>query len=376
MIYLDNNATTLVEKRVLDKMNLYHSEHYGNPNAVHSLGITAARTMEESRRKIAGLLDCLPAEIYFTSSATEAINWAIRSSVHFRGNRRKIVISSIEHKAVTNTVKDLSNSSGILYKEIRTGKGGIVSVEDMLSAVDDDTFMVCLMAVNNVLGTIQPYEELGKALADRDVFYLTDAVQTIGKIPFSARTSACDFATFSAHKFHGPKGAGILYIKSGTKRRPFITGGGQESGMRSGTQDVPGIVGMAEAMEIAVGELKNAVPRIGQLRERMANPIRDLGGVINTDLGNSIANTINISFSKIKGEVLANALSESGVCVATSSACSARSENSQRLLESAGIDHDTASGAIRISMSKFTTVEEVETFIEILSNVVRVLQIC
>lgn len=375
MIYLDNNATTQVDRRVLEKMNLFHVEQYGNPNAVHSMGVTAARAMEESRRKIASLIEALPSEVYFTSSATEAINWAIRSSVCFKGKRNKVVVSSIEHKAVLNTIKDLANTEGILVEQVRPRKGGIVSVEDLVRHVDDNTFMVCLMAVNNVLGTIQPFEEVANALLERDVFYLVDAVQTVGKIPFSVRSSKCSFAAFSAHKFHGPKGAGTLFISSETRRRPFITGGGQESGMRSGTQDVAGIVGMAEAMEIAVDELDRVVPKMRELRNYMASSVRKLGGIINGDMSSSIPNMVNISFPKIKGEVLANALSDAGVCVATSSACSARSESSQKILEDAGTLPEIASGAIRISMSRFTTLEEIQSFIEILSNVVAVLQI-
>ncbi|HAA85087.1 MAG TPA: cysteine desulfurase [Kosmotogaceae bacterium] len=375
MIYLDNNATTQVDRHVLEKMNLFHIEHYGNPNAVHSMGVTAARAMEESRRKIARLIESLPSEVYFTSSATEAINWAIRSSVYFRGKRSKVVASSIEHKAVLNTIRDLANTEGIVVEKVRPGKGGIVSTDELMRHVDDNTFMVCLMAVNNVLGTIQPYEEVADALLDKDVFYLVDAVQTIGKIPFSVRSAKCSFAAFSAHKFHGPKGVGTLFINSETRRRPFITGGGQESGMRSGTQDVAGIVGMAEAMEIATTELDRFVPKMRELRNYVASSVRKLGGVINGDMSRSIPNMMNISFPNIKGEVLANALSDAGVCVATSSACSARSESSQRILEDSGIPPEIASGAIRVSMSRFTTLSQVESFIEILSNVVTVLQI-
>lgn len=374
MIYLDNNATTVVDDKVLAEMQKMYKELYGNPNSIHQFGNTANRLMEESRHRISDCLNCLPKEVYFTSSATESINWALRSSTLFRGKRSRVVTSAVEHKAVLSTLKDLKNIYDIEIIEVKPGKNGIVAPEKITDAIDENTFMVSLMAVNNVTGAIQPYIEIGKFLEGKDIFYHIDAVQTIGKISLDFKKTKCNFASFSGHKFHGPKGVGILYAKKETRLRPLITGGGQERGMRSGTQNVPGIVGTALALEEAYRDLQGTVTRLSKYRELISKAIVELGGNINTPLENSICNTINFSIPGIRGEVLVNALSEDSVYIGTSSACSSRSDGGQYVLDNMNLPEILAIGAVRLSMSRKTTEEEIEIFVEKLKKMVDLLK--
>ncbi|AKI97935.1 cysteine desulfurase family protein [Kosmotoga pacifica] len=373
MIYLDNNATTMLDEYAGEVMYEFYREKYANPNSIHSMGLEANRAMEESREKIAGLLKADPREIYFTGSATESINWALRSATAFRRKRKKVVTSAIEHKAVLNTLKDLQNTYGIEVVYVEPDSRGVIPAEKVIEHVDEDTYLVSLMAVNNVTGAIQPYVEVGKFLEGKDIFYLIDAVQTIGKLKFDFETF-CDFASFSAHKFHGPKGVGILYVRRGTPLRPLLTGGGQERGMRSSTQNVPGIVGTAIALERAIEKLSATERKLKELREMIAKSVLKLGGVINTPLDRSISNTINISIPGIKGETLVNALSEEGICVGTSSACSSRSDGGQYVLKAMKVPEEVAESAIRVSMSRYTTEAEVKDFINKLKEIVSFLK--
>lgn len=374
MIYLDNNATTRLAPEVLEIMTRYYMQDYANPNSIHSMGLTANMAMEEAREKIASLLGANPREIFFTSCATESINWALRTATSFRGNRKKVITSSIEHKAVLNTFKDLKNTHDIEIVQVPPEKDGVVLAEKILKEIDDDTYLVSLMAVNNVTGAIQPFEQLGNLLAKKGIFYHIDAVQTIGKMPFSLKNSTCDFASFSAHKFHGPKGIGILYVRKNTKLRPFITGGGQERGMRSGTQNVPGIVGTALALELAVNSLEETSTRLNEYRKIIIETVKEIGGVVNTPFDHSIPNTLNVSIPGIRGEILVNALSEEGICVGTSSACSSRSDGGQYVLEAMKANPEQTASAIRISMSRETTEQDILTFIGVLKKLVATLK--
>ncbi|MFO7883090.1 MAG: cysteine desulfurase family protein [Kosmotogaceae bacterium] len=370
MIYLDNNATTKVDPDVLSEMNNFHSKTYGNPNAVHHMGVEAENAMKSSREKVAEILKAKPEEIYFTSSATESINWVLRSSVFHRKRRNKVVTSSIEHKAVLDTLRDLKNIYNIKIVVVNPDRNGIVSAKKMINEIDEDTFLVSLMAVNNITGAIQPYEELGKYLINKNIFFHIDAVQTVGKIDFDVEKAQCDFASFSGHKFHGPKGTGILYARKGVPNRPLITGGGQERGMRSGTQNVPGIAGIALAMQRSYEYLDDVGQRLSDYKIKIVETIRSMGGVINSSPDKTIINTVSASFPGIKGEVIVNALSEKGVYVGISSACSTLGGEGDYVLKAMNLDSETIFGSFRISMSRYTTDEEIDKFIEILRNVV------
>ena len=371
--YFDNNATTAMDRDLAGLMLSLCTEEYGNPNSIHSMGIRANKMLEEARLRVAKVLLADPREIFFTSSATESINWILRSCVAFRGKRKKVVTSAIEHKAVLNTLKDLKITHEIEVVEVKPGRDGVIDSRKMLEMVDEETFLVSLMAVNNVTGSIQPFEEVGKVLRDRGVLYHVDAVQTIGKYPFAPAEAFCDFASFSAHKFHGPKGVGITYVKRGASIRAVVTGGGQEKALRSGTQNVPGIVVSSMAMERAVNSMEKTTTKLKGLKERLRLEVEKIGGVVNT-AERSVSNTLNVSFPGVKSEVLANALSTDGVYVGISSACSSRSDSGQYVLDSMGLGAGIASSSLRISMSKFTTVEELEILVERLKKSVSLLK--
>lgn len=371
--YFDNNATTQMERDLAKLMASLCEEEYANPNSMHSFGVKQARRHEEARERVAHCLSVDPREIFFTSCATETINWILRSSIFFRGKRKKIVTTSIEHKAVLNTLRDLKTISNIEYREVAPESGGIVSVDKLLSEVDDETFLVSVMAANNVTGSIQPYEEIGMALRGRAVLYHVDAVQTIGKIPFNLQKGFCDYASFSAHKFHGPKGVGIAYVKRGSPIKPFITGGGQERGMRAGTQNVPGALVASIAMQRAIENMETSSRRLRDFQQQIVKSVKALGGVVNTP-EDSISNTVNVSFAGIRSEVLVNALSQEDVYLGTSSACSSRSDGGQYVLDEMGVDPSLASCSIRISMSRFTTKEDVAILIEKLKKTVPLLK--
>jgi len=370
MIYLDNNATTKVDRDVLERMNFFHSEAYGNPNAVHHMGIKAENAMEDSRKKIAELLKSKPEEIYFTSCATESINWALRSSVLNRKGKNKVVTTGIEHKAVLDTLRDLKNLYNIEIATVKPDSDGVVSFEKLIEEIDEDTFFVSLMAANNITGAIQPYEEMGNYLENKEILFHIDAVQAIGKLDFNVERARCDFASFSGHKFHGPKGVGLLYAKKGVPIRPVVTGGGQERGMRSGTQNVPGIVGTALALQKSFESLYDDSQRVNDYKIRIIEEIESLGGIVNGSPEKTVVNTINASFTGIKGEVIVNALSEQGVYVGISSACSTLGGEGDYVLNAMDISDEKISGSFRISMSRYTTDEEIDEFIEILRNVV------
>ncbi|MFW6119750.1 MAG: cysteine desulfurase family protein [Petrotogales bacterium] len=370
MIYLDNNATTKVDSEVLAKMNTFHSKTYGNPNAVHHMGVQAENAMKRSREKISNLLKAKPEEIYFTSSATESINWILRSSVLHRKGRNKVIASSIEHKAVLNTLQDLKNQHNVRIITVKPDRDGVINAKKITDEVDENTFFVSLMAVNNITGAIQPYKEVGEFLTKKDVMFHIDAVQTVGKLDFNVEKAKCDFASFSGHKFHGPKGAGLLYAKKGVSIRPLITGGGQERGMRSGTQNIPGIVGMALAMQKSYDALDEVTERINEYKMIIIRAIESMGGVINSSPGKTIVNTISASFPGIKGEVIVNALSEKEVYVGISSACSTLGGDGDYVLKEMNLNDEAIFGSFRISMSRYTTKEEIDEFIEILRNVV------
>ncbi len=375
MIYLDNNDTTACYKEVCEIVQEYNRKVYGNPNTLNSFGIDINKDINKARKEVANELKCDSKEIFFTSCATESINWALRSSVFFKGKKNKVITTSIEHKAVLNTLKDLKQLNGIDIVEINPEKNGIVDPQKIINKIDENTFMVSLMAVNNVTGNIQPYKEIGDYLSGKDIFYHIDAVQTIGKLEFYLDEVKTDFASFSSHKFHGPKGVGISYIKRGTKVRPIITGGGQEKGFRSGTQNVSGIMGSAVALKKSFENLSENVVKLYKMREIILKKVRELNGIINTDLDNSIVNTLNVSFPGLKGQVLVNGLSLDGVQIGLSSACSSKTDGGQYVLERAGISSETASCAVRISLSNFNNVEEILKFTEKLEKMVNLLKI-
>ncbi|MCD6551010.1 cysteine desulfurase family protein [Thermotoga sp.] len=365
-VYFDNNATTKVDERVLEEMVTFYREKFGNPNSAHGMGIKANLHLERAREKVAKILGVSPSEIFFTSCATEAINWIHKAVAEvFERRKRTIITTPIEHKAVLETLKYLS-FRGFKVKYVPVDSRGVVKLEELERAIDDDTFLVSVMAANNEVGTVQPIEEIVKVVKkkSREILVHVDAVQTVGKIPFSLDELDVDYASFSAHKFHGPKGVGIAFIKKGAPIRPFIHGGGQEKGLRSGTQNVPGIVGAARAMELAVENLESVIEHMEKLRRKLVEGLKKLGAYIITPLDVSLPNTLSVSFPNLRGSTLQNLLSSHNIFVSTSSACTSRDERLSHVLEAMGIDRKIAQGAIRISLCRYNTEEEVDYFLE------------
>jgi len=374
-VYFDNNATTPVDKEVADLIYKYMVSDYANPNSIHGFGNKIEKMMEDARELIAEKLDVMPYEIYFTSCASESINWAIRGicKANFRSGKH-IVSSAIEHSATINTLKELEND-GYTVTLIKTDKPGVIDLKELQQAIREDTVLVSIMAANNETGTLEPVEKIADIIKskNKNTYFHVDGVQAIGKIPFSIRKVNCDMASFSAHKFHGPKGVGISYKKEGIRIFPYLTGGSQERGMRGGTQNTAGIIGSALAMKKAYDNLED-MKRIDTLRHFMAEKITQMGGIIATPLDNSVPNTLAVIFEGVRADSIVSALSDEGIFVSTSSACSSKSSSSNRVMHQMGYTEKQAQGNIRISLSHLNNAKEVDYFLEKLKNVLNFLK--
>ncbi|ABX30846.1 aminotransferase class V [Petrotoga mobilis SJ95] len=375
MVYFDNNATTQVDREVADLILKYMTEYYANPNSIHQFGVNVENDLEEAREQISEVLKVLPTEIFFTSCATESINWVIKGVAKANKNRGKhIVTSTIEHSAVINTLKQLERD-GFEVSYINVNDKGVIDPNELSKNIRQDTILVSLMAANNEVGTLQPVDDAYKIIKEKneETYFHIDAVQAIGKIPFDLYKYKCDFASFSAHKFHGPKGVGILYKRRGTRIFPFITGGSQENGMRAGTQNVPGIIGTAMALKKSIENLDIMNSNIKNIRDHLAEELLKMGAKIVTPLENSVPNTLAFFFPNIRGDIIVNALSEEEIYVSTTSACSSKIKSFSRVMESMGYKNDEASGMIRISLSHLNNDDEAELFVIKLKNVLKFL---
>jgi cysteine desulfurase len=375
LIYFDNNATTKVDDEVADIILVYMKELYANPNSNHQFGVDIENDMEEAREQISELLKVLPTEIFFTSCATESINWALKGVAKANKNRgNHIVTSSIEHSAVINTVEQLERE-GFEITYLNVDKNGVINLDELSKSIRDDTILVSLMAANNEVGTIQPIEEAYKIIKQKnsETYFHIDGVQAIGKIPFDLEKYQCDFASFSAHKFHGPKGVGILYKHRGRRIFPFITGGSQENGMRAGTQNVPGIVGTSLALKKAFQHVEIMENKIRKIRDDLAQELSKLGAKIVTPLDNSVPNTLAFFFPKLRGDIIVNALSEDEIYVSTTSACSSKIKSFSRVMESMGYSDEASRGMVRISLSHLNNSDEAELFVNKLKYVLKFL---
>lgn len=370
MIYLDNNATTIMYDEVFQSLKKYSLEIYSNPNSIHEFGVKADVAMEEARFKIAKIMGVMPYEIYFTSGATESINWALKGTALSRKNEgTHILTSKVEHSATINTLTYLKNQ-GFEIEYIKTDKYGKVDLDDLENKIRKSTILVSLMFANNELGTINPVKEIYKIIKNKNekTLFHIDAVQGIGKVDFRLKDYKCDLASFSAHKFHGPKGIGFLYKKESSLIHPLITGGTQERGQRGGTQNVPSIIAMSKALEISIDQLEK-MQEVKKLRNFIADELIKLKAKIVTPLENSTPNTISAYFEGLRGDVIVNALSDEEIYISTSAACSSKGTSGSRVLKELGYSSKAAEGMIRISLSSLTTSDEVQRFVNILKNV-------
>jgi len=378
-IYLDYAATTPLDPRVLEAMMPYMTEHFGNPNSIHSFGREARRAIDEAREKIAQLLNCQPSEIVFTSGGTESDNLALRGVAEaYRHKGNHIVTTAIEHHAVLRTCKALEDM-GFFVTYLPVDEHGLVSPEQVAEAVNERTILVSVMHANNEIGTIEPIAEIVRAVKEKrpDTIVHTDAVQTVGHIPVDIQELGVDLLSFSAHKFYGPKGIGGLFVRKGVRLVPQITGGGQERNRRSGTENVAAIVGMAKALELAVEEMPTELPRLQALRDELITGV--LSRIPETRLNGHptlrLPHNANFSFRGIEGEALLLQLDLNGIAASSGSACSSGSLEPSHVLLALGLDYELAIGSLRITLGRFTTREHILRLLDLLPKVVEKLRV-
>ena len=367
-IYLDNSATTPAAPEVVEAMAPYFSETYGNASSLHAFGRVAHDAMSNSRRTLAGLLGVSDDEIVFTAGATEANNLALIGSALASKDRKHIITTAIEHHAVLHTVEWL-RTLGFEATVLDVDSTGRVDPEQVLDALRPDTLLVSVMAGNNEIGTLQAIEDIGRLCRDRGVLTHTDAVQAFGKAPVP--THAVDLLSVSAHKFHGPKGTGLLFVRRGTKLTPILHGGGHERGRRSGTENIPGIVGMAAAAELAFCGQEETTVRMRAMRERMIEAVTQIPGTrLNGHRTDSLPHIANFSFEAIEGESLVMRLDERSIAVSTGSACSSPNLEPSHVLVAIGVPLSMAHGSLRVSTGRQTTEAEIDAFLGVLPEVV------
>lgn len=361
-VYLDNNATTRVDEKVLETMLPYFGEVYGNPSSMHGFGQESNKAMEEARKTIADILGVEATELVFTASGTESDNMAIRGVARAykrRGNH--IITSCIEHPAVKNTCKDLEKE-GYEVTYLSVDENGLVDLEELKAAIKRETILITVMHANNEIGTVQPVEEIAKIANEKKIVFHTDAVQSAGKLKLRPKEMGIDLLTISGHKFYGPKGIGLLYIKQGTRLGKVITGGGQERKRRPGTSDVPGIVGMATALKDAVAHQEEECNRLAELRdyfeEELSKKVPEI--VINAKGAPRLPGTSSVTFKYLEGESILLSLNYKGIAVSSGSACSSDDLQASHVLLGIGIPVEFAHGTIRFSLGKYNTKEEID----------------
>ena len=371
-IYMDHNATTPLREEVLEAMLPYLGEHFGNASSLHSFGIKARQAIEEARGKVAQALGCKPREVVFTGSGTEADNQAIKGVAY--ANRKKgdhIITSRIEHHAVLHTCQYLERQ-GFRVTYLPVDGYGMVDPDDVRRAITDRTILITIMHANNEVGTIQPIAEIGRIARERGVYFHTDAVQTVGKLPTRVDELGVDLLSLSAHKIYGPKGVGALYIRRGTRIDPLLHGGHHEWGKRASTENVAGIVGLARALELRMGEMEEEARRLTALRERLYEGIRERIDHIrlNGHPTQRLPGTLSICFEYIEGESIIMGLDLVGVAVSSGSACTSASLEPSHVLLAMGIHPAVAQGSIRFSLGRENTEEQVDYVIEQLPPIV------
>ncbi|WP_315113387.1 cysteine desulfurase family protein [Clostridium intestinale] len=359
-IYFDNAATTPPTEEVIESVVVGMKEYYGNPSSLHKLGLNAERMLLTSREELAKTINATSDEIFFTSGGSEGNNFILKG-IGKSGNN--IITTKFEHPSVLNALNEL-REQGITVHELSLNENGEVDLEELKSFIDKNTVLVSIMHVNNEIGTIQPIEEIGKIIKDnstRAKFHV-DGVQSYGKIAIDVKKANIDYLTVSSHKFHGPKGVGFCYIRKGLRLKPLISGGGQESGFRSGTENLPGVMGMVVASKMAQASIKESYKKVWEIKEHFIEKLNGIENIkINSPLKENISPYIlNVSFTGIRGEVLLHALEENGIFVSTGSACSSRGGKESHVLKALGLDYKDIDGAIRFSFSRFNTIEEVD----------------
>lgn len=373
MIYLDNNATTRVAPEVLDAMQPYLSEFFGNPSSAHALGREMKRAIEQSREHVANLIGARDAsEIVFTSCGSESDNWAIRGVLGTQPHKKHIVTTQVEHEAVRNLCRLLENEG---YEVTRLGvdTNGELDLDHLRAALRPDTAVVSIMLANNETGVLFPMEEIGRIVREKsEAVFHVDGVQAVGKIPIDLKTTTVDLFALSGHKLHAPQGVGALYVRNGISLLPLIVGGAQEQGRRAGTSAVPNIVGLGAACRLAHEDEKHE--RVEKLRNRLEDEILEhipnarLNGV--ADRSKRLPNTSNISFEYVDGQSILMHLDQAGICVSTGSACHSTTHESSPTLRAMNVPYTAAQGSIRFSLGRYNTDGDVDTTLQVLPEII------
>ena len=367
VIYLDNNATTKVAPEVVDAMMPYLSEHYGNPSSMHSFGGDVAAEITQARENVANLIGAeSPDEIIFTSCGTESDGTAIRAAIESNPDKKHIITSRVEHPAIKNLYETLSKK-GYRVSFVPVDHEGKLDLDYFYQSLSDETAIVSLMWANNETGVIFPVEELSREVKDRGVVFHTDAVQAAGKFPIDVKTTGIDMLSLSGHKFHAPKGIGVLYIRKGTKFSPYMIGGHQEHGRRGGTENVASIVALGKAAEMAIKHLdENGYERVGKLRDKLEATLLEQipQSMVNGDREHRLLNTSSVAFEYVEGEAILLMMNEHGICASSGSACTSGSLEPSHVLRAMGVPFTAAHGSIRFSLSRYTTEAEIEVVIE------------
>lgn len=375
-IYVDNAATTAMSKTAIDAMLPYLSDVYGNPSSLHSVGQRAKECLDDARKRVAARLNAEPNEIYFTSGGSEADNQAIRSAAVNGSKRGKkhIVSTAFEHHAVLHTLKKLERE-GFEVTYLPVHENGIVTVDDVANALRDDTALVTIMFANNEIGTIQPIAEIGKLCREKKVVFHTDAVQAVGHVPVDVKAMNIDMLSLSAHKFHGAKGVGALYVRRGVPLNTFIDGGAQERGRRAGTENLAGIAAMAAALDEACDGMKKTAKKLTKLRDELIAGLSTIPhSKLNGDKDSRLPGIVNMCFEGIEGEGLLLLLDDHGICASSGSACTSGSLDPSHVLLALGLPHEVAHGSLRISLSESNTQADVNAILKAVPEVVAYLR--
>lgn len=375
-IYADNAATTAMSDAAIRAMMPYLKEVYGNPSSLHTAGQTAKEALERARADIGGCLNADPREIYFTSGGSESDNQAIRSCAENGAvkGKKHIITTAFEHHAVLHTVKKLEKE-GFEATYLGVGADGFVTAEQVKNAIRPDTALVTVMYANNEVGTIQPIREIGAVCRQAGVVFHTDAVQAVGHIPVDVKADNIDMLSLSAHKFHGPKGAGALYCRRGLPLKTFIEGGAQERGRRAGTENIGGICAMAEALKEACAGMKENTARLTALRDKIIDGLLKIPhSRLNGGRENRLPANVNMCFEGIEGEGLLLHLDARGICASSGSACTSGSLDPSHVLLALGLPHEIAHGSLRISLSEYNTEEDADAIIKAVPEVVKLLR--
>ena len=370
LVYLDNNATTRPAPEVVAAMTTSLEDWYGNPSSVHRFGQRARQAVDQARAQTAALIGCPESGLMFTGGGTESINTAIRGILAARSTRRRIIASAVEHSATRQLCQQLDRE-GVEIVEIGVDRKGNLDMDAFGAALEQETALVTMLWVNNETGVIFPVEQIAAQCKAKGVPFHCDGTQAIGKIPVNVASTGIDAMSLAAHKFHGPKGVGGLFLRRGLRITPLLIGGPQERNRRGGTANVPGIVGMGIAAELAAAQLPN-MAKVADLRDRLEREILESipDTFVNGDIAHRVPNTTNIGFSRLEAEAILLLLSERGVCASAGAACSSGSLEPSHVLKAMKIPETTAHGAIRFSVSRYTTQQEIDRTLEILPGVI------